>query len=205
MHVLHVAAFSKGWYKPGGPSLPRTILTLSLSSRQMKLDTLIRLSTSKWLAHTRITSSSATGDLSYQLSAGSQGLVHCTMLLFDRQSNVIVFFYHTIVTHRVVFSHRKRTTNRDEILQKCYVIDQAKYFFGPLLCGKPRESYREGRFPENTDIFNISNCGNMQANVEFSLQNDENSTTFILEPSSMTLEPGASQVRKFLIIRYHVT
>lgn len=97
--------------------------------------------------------------------------------------------------YRVVFSHRKKTIRKNEIVQKSYILDEEKYVFGPLHCGKPREHYREGRFPENMETFNISNCGKMQARITFYFQKDQNFTTFMLEPPSMTLEPGASQVR----------
>ena len=107
----------------------------------------------------------------------------------------------TTLTRRVVFPHCKRTVKGDKTVRKCYIIDRAEYCFGPLHCGKPREGYQDGRFPENMDIFNISNSGSMQANVQISLKNEQNSPTFILEPSTMTLEPGESQVRESMVVK----
>ena len=124
--------------------------------------------------------------------------LHRTVSLDDRSRSVRCHsfsFCCAIVVYRMVFPHRKKTVKKDEIVQKCYVIDQAEYCFGPLHCGKPREGYRDGRFPENMDTFKISNSGIMQASVHISLKSGQNLPTFIVEPSTMTLEPGESQVR----------
>ena len=95
----------------------------------------------------------------------------------------------------MVFPRRKKTAKKDELVQKTYILDVHKYLFGPLHCGKPRDGYREGRYPENMETLNISNCSSMQANVTFCFKRDLNFSTYVLEPPSMTLEPGESQVR----------
>jgi len=40
---------------------------------------------------------------------------------------------------RVVFAHRKKTQQADEIISKKYVIAADTFEFGPLLAGKSRD------------------------------------------------------------------
>lgn len=54
--------------------------------------------------------------------------------------------------------------------------------------------YREGRYPENMETLTISNTSLMETKVAFCFQHDHNATTFLLEPASMTLQPGESKV-----------
>ena len=82
----------------------------------------------------------------------------------------------------------------EEIVHKRYILDKDEYHFGPLHCGKPRERYREGRYPENMETLIISNPGNMDSQVEFCFKTDSNASTFLLEPPNMTLQPGESKV-----------
>lgn len=199
--------FFKGWCHPVGPFPLEGRLISSLSSRQMSLEASIRPSILKLSVHAETTNSSVEENQSHQLLARSPGwlqLVYCMVALdksITKYPMSLFSFSCTVLTRRVVFPHCKRTIKRDETVRKCYVINRAEYCFGPLHCGKPREGYHDGRFPENMDIFNISNSGNMQANVQISLKNEQNLPTFILEPSTMTLEPGESQVRKSMAVK----
>ena len=95
---------------------------------------------------------------------------------------------------RVVFPHRKRTVKKGEIIQKRYILGIEEYQFGPLHCSKPRDRYREGRYPENMERITISNPGQMTSDVSFCFQKDVNASTFLYEPPSMTLQTGESQV-----------
>lgn len=103
---------------------------------------------------------------------------------------------------RVVFPNRKKYKKPDEIVHKKFILTNETFEFGPLLAGKNRERYREGRYPENMEKICICNSSPMHAEVSFAYLNDSNATTFLMEPSNMSLEPGASQVIptwKFLI------
>lgn len=65
---------------------------------------------------------------------------------------------------------------------------------GPLLAGKPRDRYREGKYPENMEKLTIKNTSPLEAELSFCFQQDSNATTFLLEPPNLTLKPGESQV-----------
>jgi hypothetical protein len=95
---------------------------------------------------------------------------------------------------RIVFANRKRTLRKDEIVSKRFVLGENAYFFGPLHCGKTRERYKEGRYPENMETVTISNVSMMETNVSFYFQRDHNATTFLLDPPDMMLQPGESKV-----------
>lgn len=95
---------------------------------------------------------------------------------------------------RVVFPNRKKYKKPDEIVRKKFILNNETFEFGPLLAGKNRERYREERYPENMEKICICNSSPMHAVVSFVYLNDSNGTTFLLEPSTMSLKPGASQV-----------
>jgi hydrocephalus-inducing protein len=95
---------------------------------------------------------------------------------------------------RIVFPNRKRAVKKGEIISKKYLLDQDEFQFGPLHCGKPRERYREGRYPENMETFTISNCGSIESVMAICFKNDVNASTFLLEPPEMVLQPGENQV-----------
>lgn len=97
---------------------------------------------------------------------------------------------------RIVFPHRKKFQKPDEIVHKKYILSSETFTFGPLLAGKNRERYREGRYPENMERICISNTSPMDAEITFAYLNDANATTFLLEPSAAYLKPGENQVSK---------
>ena len=94
---------------------------------------------------------------------------------------------------RVVFPNRKKFKRPEEIVSKKFILSSETFEFGPLLAGKNRERYREGRYPENMEQICISNTSPMPAHITFAYLNDSNATTFLLEPPSMSLESGESQ------------
>ena len=96
---------------------------------------------------------------------------------------------------RIVFPNRKKFSKPEEIVHKKYILNNDTYEFGPLLAGKNRERYREGRYPENMENIIISNSSPIKAEITFAYLNDPNATTFLLEPPAMVLEPGENQVR----------
>ena len=81
-----------------------------------------------------------------------------------------------------------------EIVHKQYIISDERYIFGPLHISKNRERYKEGHYPENMEKLTISNVGKIMAEVSFFFRDDSNGTTFLLNPPTMTLNPGESQV-----------
>ncbi|XP_078720178.1 hydrocephalus-inducing protein homolog isoform X2 [Lampetra fluviatilis] len=94
---------------------------------------------------------------------------------------------------RIVFPHRKKSVQPNEIVHKQFVLSTDVFEFGPLLCGKTRERYKDGRYPENMERLNIQNSSPMLANVTFCFQNDAKATTFLLDPPTMTLQPKQEQ------------
>ena len=59
----------------------------------------------------------------------------------------------------------------------------------------PSRRYKEGRYPENMEKFNIVNTSPFESEVSFCFQNDANATTYLLDPPNMKLKPGEAQVR----------
>ena len=57
--------------------------------------------------------------------------------------------------------------------------------------------YKEGRYPENMEKFNIVNTSPFESEVSFCFQNDANATTYLLDPPNMKLKPGEAQVHDF--------
>ncbi|XP_035381538.1 hydrocephalus-inducing protein homolog [Electrophorus electricus] len=92
--------------------------------------------------------------------------------------------------HKTVFSHCKKVLQPGNGLQKTYIIRSSLYDFGPLLCGKIRDRYKERKYPENTERLVMHNNSSMEAEVYFCFQHDTKATTFILDPSSMVLKPN---------------
>ncbi|XP_060779913.1 hydrocephalus-inducing protein homolog [Neoarius graeffei] len=92
--------------------------------------------------------------------------------------------------HKTVFAHCKKTMQKENGLQKTYIIRSGLYDFGPLLCGRTRDRYKEKKCPENTERLVIHNNSPMEAEVHFYFHRDTKSTTFILDPLSMALKPN---------------
>ena len=44
---------------------------------------------------------------------------------------------------RIVFSSRKKTLKKGEMVHRKFVLSEETFVFGPLLCGKTRERWRE--------------------------------------------------------------
>ncbi|XP_029465095.1 hydrocephalus-inducing protein homolog [Rhinatrema bivittatum] len=93
----------------------------------------------------------------------------------------------------VVFPHRKKEAKYNEIIQKKFLMKTETFHFGPLLCGKSRERYKSGQFPENMEKIIIFNNSPIITEVFFCFQHDMKATTFILEPPYMTLNPNEKQ------------
>ncbi|XP_041651130.1 hydrocephalus-inducing protein homolog [Cheilinus undulatus] len=95
--------------------------------------------------------------------------------------------------YKTLFAHSKKVQQMEEGLQKAYVIQPGYFEFGPLLCGKTRDRYKEKQYPENMERILICNSSGMQAEVQFSFQHDTQATTYLLDPPTMTLKPEQKQ------------
>ncbi|KAM4722980.1 hydrocephalus-inducing protein homolog [Rhinophrynus dorsalis] len=94
---------------------------------------------------------------------------------------------------KVVFPHRKKEAKPDEIVQKKFILNTGTFDFGPLLCGKSREKYKAGQFPENMEKITIHNESPMDTEITFCFQHDIKAITFILDPPAMNLKPNGKQ------------
>ncbi|XP_015224105.2 hydrocephalus-inducing protein homolog isoform X3 [Lepisosteus oculatus] len=96
---------------------------------------------------------------------------------------------------KTVFAHCKKALalQPGETLQKTYIFKSQVFEFGPLLCGKTRDRYKERKYPENTEKLIVHNNSPLDAEVFFCFQHDTKATTFLLDPPSMTLRPNEKQ------------
>ncbi|XP_062355745.1 hydrocephalus-inducing protein homolog [Cinclus cinclus] len=94
---------------------------------------------------------------------------------------------------RLVFPQWRETMEADEIIFKEYVESTKQFHFGPLLCGKSREWYKARNCPGNSENLTILNNSPVDAEVQFSFENDGKAVTFLLDPPSMTLKPKEKQ------------
>ncbi|XP_062355739.1 hydrocephalus-inducing protein homolog [Cinclus cinclus] len=94
---------------------------------------------------------------------------------------------------RLVFPQWRETMEADEIIFKEYVESTKQFHFGPLLCGKSREWYKARNCPGNSENLTTLNNSPVDAEVQFSFENDGKAVTFLLDPPSMTLKPKEKQ------------
>ncbi|CAJ1057505.1 hydrocephalus-inducing protein homolog isoform X2 [Xyrichtys novacula] len=95
--------------------------------------------------------------------------------------------------YRTLFTQSKTVQQVEEGPQRAYIIKPGFFEFGPLLCGKTRDRYKENRYPENTVRIEILNNYGLEAEVQFSFQHDTQATTYLLDPPTTTLKPGQIQ------------
>ncbi|XP_077982980.1 hydrocephalus-inducing protein homolog isoform X2 [Glandiceps talaboti] len=94
---------------------------------------------------------------------------------------------------RIVFPHRKKSRKIDEIVHKKYILNNETLEFGPLLAGKSRDRYKEGKYPENLEKMVVQNTSPLEADITFCFQTDSQAETWLLDPPAMVLKPGESQ------------
>jgi len=68
------------------------------------------------------------------------------------------------------------------------VISAATFEFGPMLVGKSREGYNEGKCNDSAGRVRITNNGLFALHVDFTFKKDFENACFIVEPPSMDLE-----------------
>ncbi|XP_053479109.1 hydrocephalus-inducing protein homolog [Ictalurus furcatus] len=130
--------------------------------------------------------SSVPGDFKQTLGFEVMGTKRCYQLY----CRGICAFPSISKDYKTVFAHCKKAMQKENDLQKTYIIRSGLYDFGPLLCGRTRDRYKEKKSPENTERLVIHNNSPMEAEVHFCLNRDTKSTTFILDPLSMVLKPN---------------
>lgn len=59
--------------------------------------------------------------------------------------------------------------------------------------------YKDCKYPENMDTLQINNTSLDTIEAEFYFQKDHNGTTFLLDPPTMTLEAGQTEVCSLLL------
>ena len=101
----------------------------------------------------------------------------------------------TIVTNpKTIFPRlRKTSIKSDEIVSKQYAVPESTFYFGPLLVGKTRERYQEGRYPENMEKLTLFNEGPLTAELSFAFKKDATQITFLLDPPNLILPPNSKK------------
>ncbi|XP_040894088.1 hydrocephalus-inducing protein homolog [Toxotes jaculatrix] len=95
--------------------------------------------------------------------------------------------------YMTLFALSKKVPQMKEGLQKAYVVKPGHFEFGPLLCSKTRDRYKENKYPENTERLVIHNNSGLEAEIQFSFLHDTQATTYLLDPPTMTLKPDQKQ------------
>ncbi|KAM8849594.1 hydrocephalus-inducing protein homolog isoform 2-T2 [Spinachia spinachia] len=95
--------------------------------------------------------------------------------------------------YMTLFAYSKKVPQMEEGLHNTYVINPGYFEFGPLLCDKTRDGYKERRHPDNTQRLVIHNVSGLEAEVRFHFQHDSQATTYLLDPPTMTLKPDQKQ------------
>ena len=108
----------------------------------------------------------------------------------------ITLYYDLFSFSRIVFPHRKKNKKVDEIVHKKYILTSETFEFGPLLVGKTRDKYKEGKYPENMEKYVVLNTSPLEADISFCFLQDSKAETYLLDPPTMVLKPSESQVSK---------
>ncbi|XP_051916753.1 hydrocephalus-inducing protein homolog isoform X2 [Hippocampus zosterae] len=95
--------------------------------------------------------------------------------------------------YKVLFPYCRDVPKFTQGIKRTYVVNPGFYEFGPLLCSKTRDRYKDNRYPENTERMVIKNNSGLEAEIQFHFQNDTQAITYMLDPPSMTLQPDQEQ------------
>ncbi|KAM8861524.1 hydrocephalus-inducing protein homolog isoform 3-T3 [Synchiropus picturatus] len=96
-------------------------------------------------------------------------------------------------SYKTLFPYSRHVPRKEPGLKKTYVVKPGFFEFGPLLCSKNRDRYKENKHPDNAERLVIHNNSGMEAEVRFRFQVDTQAATYILEPACMILEPDQKQ------------
>jgi len=102
--------------------------------------------------------------------------------------------YSQIETDYTKLFQKYRKTKDDQSLGHCeFIASTSTFEFGPLLYNKPKEKNIE-RYIDNKTTLNIINPSNMiTLNVDLCFKNDIKSEIFIIDPPSVTVNPGETK------------
>ncbi|OCT82470.1 hypothetical protein XELAEV_18025000mg [Xenopus laevis] len=181
------------------PPAPRTPLSdvdqTSIIGEAMQ-EKLLRLSTFRWIVP-------AGGEVSLKIHFASSSIGNFDQTLnfellgtrrrYQLYCRGVCAFPSICTDPRVVFPNRKKEARPDEIIHKKFILNNGTYDFGPLLCGKTREKYKAGQFPENMEKLFICNKSPVDSEITFCFQHDVKAVTFILDPPTMHLKPNQQQ------------
>ncbi|XP_056273332.1 hydrocephalus-inducing protein homolog [Pseudoliparis swirei] len=95
--------------------------------------------------------------------------------------------------YMTLFANSTKVPQMVEVLRKTYAVKPGYFEFGPLLCGKTRDRYKENRDPENMERLVIHNNSGLEAEVQFCFKRDSQAATYLLDPPAMTLKPDQKQ------------
>ncbi|XP_062403912.1 hydrocephalus-inducing protein homolog [Sardina pilchardus] len=126
-----------------------------------------------------------------------------TKKLYQLQCQGICAYPNISRDHKVVFATSKKIQNPEEVVQKAYIVRKGLFDFGPLLCGKTRDRYKERKYPENMERLVMYNNSPMEAEIDFCFQHDTKATTYLLDPPAMTLKPR--EKKELVIWAYPIT
>lgn len=99
-----------------------------------------------------------------------------------------------------MFPSRKKTKTEGEIVHKKFILTSETYEFGPLLVGKSRDHYKDGKYPENMERIKIMNTSPLEAEISCCFLADSKGETFLLDPPTMILQPGEGRVSKISLL-----
>eukprot|EP00048_Salpingoeca_helianthica_P006582 m.100402 g.100402 ORF g.100402 m.100402 type:complete len:4697 (-) comp14058_c0_seq1:25-14115(-) len=103
--------------------------------------------------------------------------------------------YASIVrTPKVMFGTVIAEKPADKISFRGFITGTSVLDFGPVLCGKSRDGFKNDRFEANVMRINLNNPGATEISLHAVLENDTGFQTFTLEPQTCTIAPGAQQV-----------
>ncbi|XP_049580395.1 hydrocephalus-inducing protein homolog [Syngnathus scovelli] len=95
--------------------------------------------------------------------------------------------------YKVLFPYCREVPKFLQGLKRTYVVNPGYYEFGPLLCSKTRDKYKDNRYPDNTERLVIRNNSGLEAEIQFHFQTDTQGITYLLDPPNMTLQTDQEQ------------
>ena len=96
-------------------------------------------------------------------------------------------------SYQSIFFKKMKNRAEGQIVSKQFIVSKNVFEFGPLLVGKSKEDYKT-KYKENQENFRITNNGLFPLHVDFCFKEDQEGTTFVVEPESLDLPvDGESQ------------
>jgi len=92
-----------------------------------------------------------------------------------------------------IFQKYRKTKDNQSIYHCEYIASTSTFEFGPILYNKPKDKNIE-RYIDNKTSLNIINPSNLNSlNVDFCFKNDTKSEIFVVDPQTLTVEPGETK------------